>query len=192
MHRSMPFFSNLRKLTFGTTRKHPSYTDFLNMISTNAPNLEIIELRDTVIMGGWLENMQNLRELLICRSAAFTLSKGLTSCFMVNPKLEVFKFMGSLDITTIGGVLSKYCSGLKEFVDVNWENPYEHFDMAMINCYSFLSTLLHLNKVTLKSFSFCGCDLYYTLTILATKCTNYATFSSLFSLSTNVGNSIYT
>lgn len=173
MELSMPFFSNLRKLAFrmDINALTERYTEFLTNISNTAPNLQILELQDIVIVGGWLKNFRNLRELRLQYKKESSVSfQDLTSCLRVNPKLKVFKFASEHDITTIGDVFSTYCSGLEEFCDENVRNPYDPdpFGVAVMNRYKFLASLPHLKTVTVTSYSLYCCDLYYALTSLAT------------------------
>lgn len=165
MHRSMPFFSNLRRLIFASNF---DCTEFLTAISETASNIQIVDLRNVILSGIWLKNMHNLCELRLLWSGIDSPLRGIKSCLRLNPQLRVFKFMGKQDITTIVDDL-KHCLNLRKFSDISRKNPYDRFGAAMISRYNFLETFPHLTSVTLTSFTFCGCDLYYPLMILATK-----------------------
>lgn len=166
----MPFLSSLRKLsvTCLSTNGFVTTTKFLIYISAVASNLQILKLVNIDIQGRWLQNMQNLCELHLDWKEGYSFDS-LISCLRENLKLKIFKFCHrNGDITTIGKVLSN-CTTLQKFKDRDFENPYERLDSAMIKRYNFLATFPHLNIVSLTSYTFCGCDLYYPLTTMATK-----------------------
>lgn len=171
---AMPFFSNLRKLKFKTyegTDPCGVLTNFLTKISTTATNLQSFELFNFEPRGGWLQNMQKLSELRFCWRNASSFDD-LFSYLRANPQLKVFEFTHKLkNLTGIYNVLKESCPSLEKFsdIDVDVSNPYQRFDRSLISRYNFLSKFPHLNSVSLMSYTFCGCDLYYALTSLATK-----------------------
>lgn len=171
LRQSMPFFSTIRKFTFDAYYgSYEIFSEFLTSVSTTASNLQNLKIQEVDFHDGCLKNMQNLHELRLHyqQSSSFSLDE-LTSCWRMNPRLKVFTFAGFHNITTVGDVLSRYCSDLEEFSDVNFCNPYDRLGLPTMNRYNFLSTLPCLNSVTLSSYTFCGCDLYYPLMTLAAK-----------------------
>lgn len=150
--RSMPFFSNLQKCSIGICSRK-SYNAFLTNLSISASNLETLHLGINEIRGGWLKNLQNLRELwlLSCNIISWN---DIIDCFRVNPNLKEFGSDGENDvIRNIGGILSKYCRGLKLFADLHKRNPYGSFGEDLTNRYKFFSAFPHLNTVTLTSYT---------------------------------------
>lgn len=171
---AMPFFSNLRKLHFQTyksTDPNGVFTNFLTKISTTATNLRSLALFNFELRDNWLHNMQKLTELRLYWRGDSSFDN-LFSYLRTNPPLKVFEFRHKLkDVTSVYAVLSESCPRLEKFSDsdVDMSNPYQRFDDSLANRYRFLSKFLHLNIVTLMSYTFCGCDLYYPLVALATK-----------------------
>lgn len=172
MYRCTPFFTNLQKFTFSQyvrQRYQEMCTEFLTFISTTATNLQELELQMNSFDLRFLKNMKNLRvlRLYLFRNSSYTITD-LANCLGSNSRLQVFKFSGVDNITSISDALSKYSPDLTKFSDVNFGNPYHRLDEALIDRYNFLSTFQHLNCVTLTSYTFCGCDIYYPLMTLAT------------------------
>lgn len=172
IQQSMPYFSNLHKLKLNVLRfqRYSSFDDFLTALSASASNLRYLQLFHVDVEGQWLKTnrMGNLSELRILKPC--TISMPDLSIFLHSlPKLETFLYKGEQDITVIGTTLVKCCPNLKTFEDVHTSNPNRRFHLGGMNRYNFLASFSNLHSVALTSYTFCGCDLYYPLTKLATK-----------------------
>lgn len=169
---STPYFSNLHKLKLNALNfeRFGSYGEFLKRVALTASQLWFLQLSHVDIEGEWLrtQKLGNLCELRIHKPRNVSIPD-FTFCLHSMPKLETLMFTGKQDITAIGTTLIKCCPNLKTFEDVHISNPYRHFTLGGMNRYNFLSSFSNLHSVTLTSYTFCGCDLYYPLVKLATK-----------------------
>lgn len=169
---STPYFSNLHKLKLNALNfeRFGSYGEFLKRVALAASKLYFLQLSHVDIEGAWLktQQMRNLSELRIHKPRNVSIPD-FTIFLHSLSKLETLMFTGKQDITAIGSTLVQCCPDLKTFEDVHISNPYRHFTLGGMNRYNFLSSFANLHSVTLTSYTFCGCDLYYPLVKLSTK-----------------------
>lgn len=171
---SMPYFSNLLKLSLsGYVTYINSIDEFLLALSLTAKNLQQLTLYRSHLAGGWCttSRMENLRELRIIRPYEHTFSISDFKSYLCSlPQLEVFVYDGfPVDIADIGRTLTNYCPNLNKFqYCTGSDSVHRVFPFDIFNSYNFLASFSNLNTVSLTSFTYCGCDLYDPLTMLAT------------------------
>lgn len=164
---SMPFFLKLCKLRLFDIGSNGLYQHFLTKLSQESTSIEILQLEQVDIVGGWLQKNQNLTQLMLHRTSNISLDD-LTSCYKVNPKLKAFEYKGIDDLTEAYRTLSVCCPGLRTFSDCHLDNPYDSLGADMTNMmrrYDFLSLFEQLDSVTLTSYTESGHDLHHHLSI---------------------------
>lgn len=161
INRSIPFFSNL--LSLSDVNSNGLYQQFLTTLCRHGTSLEILQLHKVDIVGGWLQNMQNLSELQILSPDIVSLDD-LTNCYRANPNLITFRYEGHENISKVYDTLSKCCPRLKTFSDCHISSNL-FFEASVKDRYTFLSSLTQLVNVTLTSYSETGYELSNILKI---------------------------
>lgn len=169
---SMPILTNIRKFKLNVLRfqRYSSFDDFLHALLVAATNLNYLHLFHVDIEGHWLKpkKMLNLYELRILKPCVVSIPH-LTIFLSRLPNLHRFTYKGDTDITSVGSTLLENCPNLEVFEDIHTASSYRRDAMALRHTrYTFLASFANLNTITLTSYTFCGCDLYYPLTKLAT------------------------
>ncbi len=170
IHLSMPFFSNVRKFKLNVLlyQRCSTISEFLAAFFVAAPQLRHLQLFHVDIVGQWLKTnrLLSLTELHILEPYNVSISD--LKIFLRNvPNLKRFTYEGEEDITTIGSTLIEFCPHLETFEDIQIHTR-RRFALE-VNRYDFLASLSNLANITLKSYTFCGTDLYQPLVKLATK-----------------------
>lgn len=160
IHQSMPFFSNLRKLSLIDLNSIGIYRNFLAHLAIGSParTLEILHL-NLVDIDGWLQYMRNIRELHI-HSATLISGDDLINFFRANPKLTNFEYRGLTNIESVFATLSKSCPHLKTFKDCQTSNGLM-FNPSVSKRYDSLLSLTQLDNVTVSSYTVDGFELRY-------------------------------
>lgn len=102
---SMPFFVKVLKLRLFDINSDGLYQHFLTKLSQKSTSIEILQLQQVDIVGGWLQKNQKLTTLKLNRTRNISFDD-LTSCFKVNPKLKGFEYKGIHDLTETYHALS--------------------------------------------------------------------------------------
>lgn len=163
---SMPFFLKVRKLSLYDATSRGLYQHFLTKLCQESKSIEILQLQKIDVVGGWLQNNQNLDTFMLHETINISMDD-LTSCFKVNPKLKVFEYRGVHDLTQAYQTLAVCCPGLQTFSDCHFSNPYDSFGRELMRRYDFLTQLKQLDSVTLTAYTECGHDLNHPLNIPA-------------------------
>lgn len=159
---SVPFFTNLRTLRLSDISRSGLYQLFLTKLTAAATSMTILQLHQVTISEGWLQKINNLRQLNLDTPIGLEFDD-LNSCLKANPKLTAFEYKGGIDMKSIYDTLPVCCPELHTFSDRHVWNNISEEDVAQR--YEFLSLLKHLDNVTLTSYTDSGHDLDHHLRI---------------------------
>lgn len=175
MAKSMPYFSNLRKLVLNDNYQRVHYMEFLAGIAETATNLTHLTLEGVNVSGEWLKNggMENLKELRLHTSKRRSLNiqnDELAVFLRTKAKLEIFSHISSCDITDVIDSLVENCPKLKSFADFHLkEVPVTTTGANMTLRYGFVRRFFGVTTLGITSYTRCGSDLYYPLVKLAAR-----------------------
>lgn len=178
MEQSMPYFANLRQLVLIGINHGETNNTFLAAISASATNLTHLTLDGMSVSGDWLlvNGMQNLKELRIHTSKyqSMNIQTADLSKFLRNKsKLQLFSYIGRVDIRSVIDMLTTHCTQLKTLVYF-LSNSVHRRDLAIITDQmkrenNFVRQLNGVTTVGLTSYTNCGSDLYFPLIELAAR-----------------------
>lgn len=176
LKQAMPYFANIRKLILTEKYECVSYNRFLSGLIPVATNLTHLTLDGVNVKGEWLltTGVDNLRELRLHatehRSTEIQIDN-LAQFLRTKQNLEVFSYIGSVDIRPIVETLIEKCPKLKVFIDFHLKNPYDHaiedITLRMRTHYNFVQRFRGVSAIGLTSYTQCNSDLYYPLVKLA-------------------------
>lgn len=156
LEKSMPFFSNLRKLVVVSAWR---CQEFLAAVLTTATNLTHLTLDD--LFEGQLPStgMENLKELRL-RSSSVK-EKNLSAFLRNKSKLELLSCIVENDIDSVIDIVATHCPKLKAFADFYRHHPYRFHGgnsedlKSRYSAIRYLDAVQELGRITYKR---CGSD----------------------------------
>lgn len=175
MQKSLPYFTNLRKLVLHDNYMSVTYKEYLALISVTATNLTHLTLEGVNVSGEWLlsAGMDNLRELRLQTSKRRSMriqTVELSEFLRTKTKLELFSYIGNDDVHSVIDTLTAHCPKLRVFADFHLTNTYR--DVMAIGGplkfrYNAIRFFENVKVLGLTTYTRCGSDLFYPLEKLA-------------------------